>query len=155
VSSAVTDVEAVEVPKALGADWWAGGLTLAERRALSGAPTPAPGIVAPEVIGGSAGGLVAMLSIHRATGLAGALDAARACADRLVETPRPQDVSVAWAAHALASFEDEGPLCGTPGGISTPGLMAGRAGIGHGLLRDGFPDRVPSVPLLQSPMPWR
>jgi type 2 lantibiotic biosynthesis protein LanM len=258
-----------------------------------------------DVIGGSAGGPVAMLSIHQATGLAGALDVARACADRLVETTKPQDAGVAWAtamqatqpltgfshgaagigwallrfaaatgdgryakvgldafayersryrpelgnwpdfrvppvggpapaadslspmsawchgapgiglaradsghlhlpevaadldlalrsllaagpspnlslchgqlgnlelltvaaadspertawaAHALASFEDQGPVCGTPTGISTPGLMAGLAGIGHGLLRLAFPDRVPSALLLQPPTPCR
>jgi type 2 lantibiotic biosynthesis protein LanM len=40
--------------------------------------------------------------------------------------------------------------CGTPGAVETPGLLSGLAGIGYGLLRLGFPDRVPSV-LLQEP----
>jgi len=57
----------------------------------------------------------------------------------------------AWAAYTVDMFERLGPVCGTPGGVATPGLMAGLAGIGHGLLRLGFPDRVPSVLLLQSP----
>jgi lantibiotic modifying enzyme len=57
----------------------------------------------------------------------------------------------AWATRALATFETSGPVCGTPGGIATPGLMVGLAGIGHGLLRLGFPDRVPSVLLLEPP----
>jgi lantibiotic modifying enzyme len=39
--------------------------------------------------------------------------------------------------------------CGTPGGISTPGLLSGLAGIGYGLLRLGFPDQTPSVLLLE------
>jgi len=39
--------------------------------------------------------------------------------------------------------------CGTPGGVETPGLLSGLAGIGYGLLRLGFPDRVPSVLLLE------
>lgn len=42
-----------------------------------------------------------------------------------------------------------GPYCGTPGGIATPGLLNGLAGIGYGLLRFGFPDRVPSALLLE------
>jgi type 2 lantibiotic biosynthesis protein LanM len=61
----------------------------------------------------------------------------------------------ARAAQALAVFEQRGPICGTPGGIPTPGLMVGLAGIGHGLLRLGFPERVPSVLLLQPPEPPR
>jgi type 2 lantibiotic biosynthesis protein LanM len=67
----------------------------------------------------------------------------------LTATGRPE--RAAWAEHSLAMFERMGPVCGTPGGVSTPGLMAGLAGIGHGLLRLGFPDRVPSVLLLQPP----
>jgi lantibiotic modifying enzyme len=39
-------------------------------------------------------------------------------------------------------------FCGTPGGVATPGLLRGLAGIGYGLLRLGFPD-VPSVLLLK------
>jgi lantibiotic modifying enzyme len=42
-----------------------------------------------------------------------------------------------------------GPYCGTPGGITTPGLLNGLAGIGYGLLRLGFAERVPSVLLLE------
>ncbi|HEY3954525.1 MAG TPA: type 2 lanthipeptide synthetase LanM [Streptosporangiaceae bacterium] len=39
--------------------------------------------------------------------------------------------------------------CGTPGGVPTPGLLSGLAGIGYGLLRLGFGDQVPSVLLLE------
>ncbi len=35
--------------------------------------------------------------------------------------------------------------CGTPGGVSTPELLTGLAGIGYGLLRVGFLARVPAV----------
>jgi lantibiotic modifying enzyme len=42
-------------------------------------------------------------------------------------------------------------LCGTPGGVPTPGLLSGLAGIGYGLLRLGFAERVPSALLLASP----
>ncbi|GAA2898862.1 hypothetical protein GCM10010517_64270 [Streptosporangium fragile] len=44
-----------------------------------------------------------------------------------------------------------GPRCGTPAGVPTPGLMSGLAGIGYGLLRHAFPERVPSVLLLEPP----
>ena len=42
-----------------------------------------------------------------------------------------------------------GPRCGTPGGVPTPGLLTGLAGIGYGLLRLGFAERTPSVLLLE------
>ncbi|MCF6476793.1 type 2 lantipeptide synthetase LanM, partial [Nonomuraea sp. MG754425] len=48
--------------------------------------------------------------------------------------------------HRAGALLDElaaGPRCGTPAGVPTPGLMAGLAGIGHGLLRLARPDRVP------------
>jgi lantibiotic modifying enzyme len=41
--------------------------------------------------------------------------------------------------------------CGIPGGLETPGLMTGLAGIGYGLLRLACPDRVPSVLALEPP----
>ena len=41
-------------------------------------------------------------------------------------------------------------VCGTPGGVSTPGLLNGLAGVGYELLRLGFADRVPSALLLQA-----
>ncbi|MBR7826938.1 type 2 lantipeptide synthetase LanM family protein [Actinospica sp. MGRD01-02] len=47
------------------------------------------------------------------------------------------------------------PRCGTPAGMPTPGLLAGLAGIGHGLLRIGFPDRIPSALLVEPPIPIR
>ncbi|WP_433528264.1 type 2 lanthipeptide synthetase LanM family protein [Micromonospora sp. CA-263727] len=43
-----------------------------------------------------------------------------------------------------------GAGCGTPGGVATPGLLNGLAGIGYGLLRAGFPEQVPSVLLFGS-----
>ncbi|WP_202818905.1 type 2 lanthipeptide synthetase LanM family protein [Actinosynnema sp. ALI-1.44] len=43
-----------------------------------------------------------------------------------------------------------GAWCGTPNAVPTPGLLTGLAGIGYGLLRLGFPDRVPSVLLLEA-----
>lgn len=49
------------------------------------------------------------------------------------------------AGVVLATLRRNGPQCVTPDGVVTPGLLTGLAGIGHGLLRLGFPDRVPSV----------
>lgn len=52
------------------------------------------------------------------------------------------------AGLVLDALGRHGAVCGTPGGVTTPGLLTGLAGIGYGLLRLGFPDRVPSVLLL-------
>jgi len=41
--------------------------------------------------------------------------------------------------------------CGIPGGVETPGLMMGLAGIGYGLLRLGAGERVPSMLSLDTP----
>ncbi|HEX6358837.1 type 2 lanthipeptide synthetase LanM family protein [Actinophytocola sp.] len=49
----------------------------------------------------------------------------------------------------LDAYTRHGATCGTPGGVTTPGLLTGLAGIGYGLLRLGFADRVPSVLLLE------
>ncbi|MFJ8623289.1 type 2 lanthipeptide synthetase LanM family protein [Kitasatospora sp. NPDC093550] len=46
-----------------------------------------------------------------------------------------------------------GPRGAAPGGTGSPGLLTGPAGLGHGLLRLGFADRVPSALLLHSPSP--
>jgi type 2 lantibiotic biosynthesis protein LanM len=53
------------------------------------------------------------------------------------------------AALVLGAIDQDGRYCGTPGGTPTPGLLNGLAGIGYGLLRLGFGDRVPSALLLQ------
>lgn len=52
------------------------------------------------------------------------------------------------AARTIERLEQSGPRCGTPGGIDTPGLMSGMAGIGHGLLRIAAPERISPVLLL-------
>ncbi|MFI7287067.1 type 2 lanthipeptide synthetase LanM family protein [Streptomyces anulatus] len=58
----------------------------------------------------------------------------------------------AWMRRAgtlLASADRAGPQCGTPGRVPHPGLLTGLSGIGHGLLRAGFPDRIGSALLLR------
>lgn len=45
----------------------------------------------------------------------------------------------------LGARTPPGPRGGAPSGVATPGLLAGAAGIGHGLLHLGFPAQVPSV----------
>ncbi|WP_432837563.1 type 2 lanthipeptide synthetase LanM family protein [Dactylosporangium sp. CA-092794] len=55
------------------------------------------------------------------------------------------------AERVLASLAAQGPRCGTPQAIDSPGLLTGLAGIGHGLLRLACPDRVASVLRLQPP----
>lgn len=54
------------------------------------------------------------------------------------------------AGALLASVEETGARSGAPDGVAHPGLLTGLAGIGHGLLRAGFPERVPSLLLLQT-----
>ncbi|WP_410581108.1 type 2 lanthipeptide synthetase LanM family protein [Amycolatopsis sp. lyj-108] len=55
--------------------------------------------------------------------------------------------------HLLAAIDQRGTRCGTPGAVPSPGLLSGLAGIGYGLLRLGFGDRVPSALLLRPDRP--
>jgi type 2 lantibiotic biosynthesis protein LanM len=54
------------------------------------------------------------------------------------------------AGLVLAAVQQYGPRCGTPRAVPSPGLLTGLAGIGYGLLRLAFSERVPSVLLLES-----
>ena len=65
-----------------------------------------------------------------------------------------------WLAEArrltgsiLADQAARGWHCGVPGGVETPGLMVGLAGIGYELLRLAEPTQVPSILLLEAPRP--
>ena len=55
------------------------------------------------------------------------------------------------AAGILTRIEEDGPRCGAGVRTEVPGFMTGLAGIGYGLLRAAWPDRVPSVLLLETP----
>jgi hypothetical protein len=57
------------------------------------------------------------------------------------------------AGALLASVEENDARSGAPDGVPHPGLLTGLAGIGHGLLRAGFPEHVPPVLLLRTPTP--
>jgi len=65
------------------------------------------------------------------------------------------EARVRYAARAVGALDRGGPRCGTPNGLPSPGLLTGLAGIGYGLLRLGFADRVPSVLLLENSFPAR
>jgi lantibiotic modifying enzyme len=66
-----------------------------------------------------------------------------------------EETRVRYAARAVGALDRGGPRCGTPNGVPSPGLLTGLAGIGYGLLRLGFADRVPSVLLLETTFPDR
>ncbi len=55
------------------------------------------------------------------------------------------------AALVVDDIEAHGYRCGTPSAVETPGLMAGLAGIGYGLLRLAAPAQVPSILALDPP----
>lgn len=54
-------------------------------------------------------------------------------------------------ARTCASVDREGPSCGVPRGVETPGLFVGLAGIGWQLLRFAAPTRVPNLLLFDPP----
>ncbi|MCX4759159.1 type 2 lanthipeptide synthetase LanM family protein [Kitasatospora purpeofusca] len=61
-----------------------------------------------------------------------------------------------WVRRAgalLAAVDQDGARSGTPDHVPHPGLLTGLAGIGHGLLRLGFPEQVPSALLLRPRAP--
>jgi type 2 lantibiotic biosynthesis protein LanM len=63
--------------------------------------------------------------------------------------PAVEGVRRRRAGLVLAAIQQYGPQCGTPRAVPSPGLLTGLAGIGYGMLRLAFPDRVPSVLLLE------
>ena len=62
-----------------------------------------------------------------------------------------EDALVAHSSRLLARLQAGQWRCGVPGGVETPGLMTGLAGIGYGLLRLAAPERVPSLLALEPP----
>jgi len=89
---------------------------------------------------------------HGELGIAEALTVLTTTGDRT----RAETVASARKRRAgmlLDAFTQHGASCGTPGGVPTPGLLTGLAGIGYGLLRLGFEHQVPSVLLLEPSPP--
>ena len=72
-------------------------------------------------------------------------------AGAILQEPRWHVEAKQIAAALLKEVEDRGWTCGIPGGVETPGLMTGLAGIGYGLLRLADPQQVPSILLLEPP----
>jgi type 2 lantibiotic biosynthesis protein LanM len=64
---------------------------------------------------------------------------------------RDQEALEAATAAVVSSIDANGPVCGVPLGVETPGLMTGLAGIGYELLRLAEPQTVPSVLVLAPP----
>jgi len=62
-----------------------------------------------------------------------------------------EDALAAHSARLLERLEEGHWRCGVPGGVETPGLMTGLAGIGYGLLRIAVPELVPSLLALEAP----
>lgn len=82
----------------------------------------------------------------------GNLDVLLSASELLGEQRYAQEVQ-RLSAMLLASIEEQGWVTGVPQGVETPGLMTGLAGIGYTLLRLAAPSRVPSVLLLDPPLP--
>ena len=63
------------------------------------------------------------------------------------------EIGTRLAAETLSTITQGGCSCGTGSSLEAPGLMVGLAGIGYGLLRLAYPERVPSVLVLAPPAP--
>ncbi|TQF01801.1 type 2 lantipeptide synthetase LanM [Kitasatospora acidiphila] len=139
-----------EATAAVGTGWCDGPSGTALALADSGTATADPALAAllDRAVAAAASRTVGDHSLcHGATGAIELLLTAGAAglADPGAVVPR--------AGALLAGLDRFGPRCGTPDAVSSPGLLAGLAGIGYGLLRLGFGSRVPSVLLLHPANP--
>ena len=73
-------------------------------------------------------------------------------ARQVMDEPALQPLIDELAARVVDNIEHQGWLCGVPLAAETPSLMTGISGIGYGLLRMAFPERIPTVQLLQPPV---
>ncbi len=62
-----------------------------------------------------------------------------------------EDALATHSSRLVTRLQEGHWRCGVPGGVETPGLMTGLAGIGYGLLRIAAPERVPSLLALEAP----
>jgi lantibiotic modifying enzyme len=107
--------------------------------AVAGAADPAPLLTDRPV-------LTDLSLCHGELGIAEALTVLATTGDR------PERVAAARRRRAglvLDAIHQYGATCGTPDAVPTPGLLSGLAGIGYGLLRLGFAERVPSALLFE------
>lgn len=81
-----------------------------------------------DIINGSAGCMLALLSLHRRAPSARTLAAAMACGDHLLATAQPMEPGVGWFRRHSSSHEDKAPLTG---------FSHGAAGIATALLELG------------------
>ncbi|WP_340559291.1 type 2 lanthipeptide synthetase LanM family protein [Streptomyces sp. GSL17-111] len=84
-------------------------------------------------------------------GVLGSLEALAALA--AVDHPRTGEIRSALTyrtGEVLGRLDQHGHRCGTPDHVPSPGFLTGLSGIGYALLRLAFPDRVPSVLLLDT-----
>src|SRR5581483_618805 len=65
---------------------------------------------------------------------------------------RLHDKTYKVAGRFVDGLDRHGWLCGTPNWVETPGLMAGLAGVGYGLLRLAEPEKVPSIIAIEKPV---
>jgi lantibiotic modifying enzyme len=87
-----------------------------------------------DVVVGSAGALLALLSFHRATGSEKALAGARQCGERLISEAIATSAGVAWRTPIGGEDLQTGYAHGAAG-LSRPRLVALAAGHGRGALR--------------------
>jgi lantibiotic modifying enzyme len=83
---------------------------------------------------------------HGELGIAEALTVLATTGDRPERVAAPRRRRAGLVLDAIHQY---GASCGTPDGVPTPGLLSGFAGIGYGLLRLGFAERVPSALLFE------
>jgi len=106
----------------LGTLWQDAELLGAAKAIVDFLPERISGDESHDIIGGSAGCLVALLNVHAVTGYPAALDAAQVCGDRLLSQAIPHERGIGW------TVKGAGPLALT-------GFAHGAAGIGWALLK--------------------
>src|SRR5262249_23114157 len=72
-----------------------------------------------------------------------------------LDDPRWKTLASAISSGVLSRIRAGGWTCGVPQGVETPGLLAGLAGIGYGLLRLASPAVIPSILGLGPPNSWQ
>lgn len=122
--------------------WCSGAAGLAVAAAAADVTEPVGGLLGDRPV------LQDLSLCHGELGIAEALTVFAAQGDQQVAAVRRRRAGL-----VLDALNQYGASCGVPGGMSTPGLLTGLAGIGYGLLRLGFAERVPSVLLFEPSRP--